>query len=462
MVQHLRREFPAMLQLAVPLVMAETGWMSMGLVDTVMVGHLPNSALAMGTVGLGQILFFAFAICSLGMLFGLDPMVSQAFGGGRLDDCHRALWSGVYLCVPLAALVMGVVSALPLVLPMVHTNPQVLRAVTVYTRVSCLGALPLLLFHTFRSYLQAMNLVKPITFALVTANLVNWAGNWLFIYGHWGFPALGVTGSAWSTVGAQIYLWLAVMLYAIWHDRRHRHHMFQSLGDIYPAQIRELLRLGGPAALHLIGEIGVWGTATLLIARLDAASLAGHQIALNVASLLFMVPLGISQAGSVRVGQAIGARHGRAAALSGWTSLLLGVMFATTSAASLLLFSRYIVRAYTTDAVVQAIGAQLLIPCACFEIFDALQITATGALRGSGNTRIAMTVHLLCYWMVGLPLGYVLCFHAGWGALGMWIGLSTAITLIGLTLLQAWRKKQRHLRAEFPNDAPSQNEATGS
>ncbi len=448
--QHLRRELPAMLKLAVPLVVAELGWMSMGLVDTLMVARLPNSAVAMGTVSLGHVLFFAIAISALGILFGLDPMVSQAFGGGRVANCHRALWSAVYLCFPLTALVMGVVYAMPLALRMIHINPEVLGPATSYLRVAIWGTLPLLLFHTFRSYLQAMNLVAPITFALVTANLVNWAGNWLLIYGHWGFPALGVTGSAWSTVGAQVYLWLAVMLYAIWNDHRKRNGMFDELRGRHAAQVRELLRLGGPAATQLGAEIGVWAIAAVLIGRLDAASLAGHQIAMNVISLLFMVPLGISQAGSVRVGQAIGAGNGRAASFSGWTAVLLGVTFAGVAATSLLLFSGYIVRAYTPDALVQAMGAQLLIPCACFEIFDALQITATGALRGAGNTRTAMIAHLLCYWVIGLPLGYVLCFRFGWGALGMWIGLATAIVLIGVTLLYAWRSKQRELQAEFP------------
>jgi MATE family multidrug resistance protein len=460
-IQHLRRELPAMLKLAVPLVVAELGWMGMGLVDTMMVGRLPNSAVAMGTVSLGHILFFAFAIFSLGIIFGLDPMVSQAYGGGRLADCHRALWSAVYVCFPLAALVMAIVYAMPIMLRLIHTNPEVLGPATAYVRVSIWGALPLLLFHAFRSYLQAMNLVKPITFALVTANLVNWAGNWLLIYGHWGFPALGVTGSAWSTVGAQVYLWLVVMLYAIWQNRRQRGDMFGGLRGRHGAQIRELLRLGGPAATQMMGEVGVWGLATVLIGRLDAASLAGHQIALNVISLLFMVPLGISQAGSVRVGQALGAGNGRAAARSGWTALLLGVLFGTASATSLLLFPQYIVRAYTADKLVQALGAQMLLPCACFAIFDALQITAGGVLRGSGNTRTAMTVHLIFYWGVGLPVGCLLCFYAGWGALGMWFGLAAAIVLIGVTLLHAWRSRQRQLIAEYQNDAPYKSATTG-
>jgi multidrug resistance protein, MATE family len=460
-VQHLRREFPAMLRLAVPLVVAELGWMSMGVVDTMMVARLPNSAVAMGTVSLGHILFFAFAIFSLGMVFGLDPIVSQAFGGGRIADCHRALWSAVLLCFPLAAFVMGAVYAMPVVLRMIHTNPEVLGPATAYVRVSIWGALPLLLFHTFRSYLQAMNLVKPITFALVTANLINAGGNWLLIYGHCGFPALGVTGSAWSTVGAQAYLWLVVMSYAIWHDRRNHTGMFRGLAGSHAAYIRELLRLGGPAATHMIAEIGVWGTATVLIGRLNADALAGHQIAINAVSLLFMVPLGVSQAGSVRVGQALGAGDPRAAARSGWTALLLGATLGCLSAASFLLFPGFIVRLYSPDPVVQAFGAQLLLPCACFQLFDALQVTATGALRGAGNTRIAMTVHLLYYWLFGLPLGYALCFWAGWGALGMWCGLSAAIVLIGITLLDAWRKKQRQFQSESQYSRQFQIETTG-
>src|SRR5205085_2020551 len=190
--QHLKRELPAMLQLALPLVAAELGWMTMGLVDTMMVGRMPNSAQAMGAVGLGDILFFTVAIIGVGILLGLDTLVSQAFGAGRIRDCHRALWNAVYLCLPMAAFAMVVIRFIPAILESVHTNPEILGFTRAYLFTVYWCALPLMLFFAFRRYLQSMNLVTPITFALVTANLINLGGNWVLIYGKLGFPALGV------------------------------------------------------------------------------------------------------------------------------------------------------------------------------------------------------------------------------------------------------------------------------
>jgi MATE family multidrug resistance protein len=442
----LRRELPAMLRLAVPLVAAELGWMCMGLVDTMMVGRMRNSADAIGAVGLGSILFFTVAIVGMGILWGLDTLVAQAFGAGRIEDCHRALWSGVYLCLPLSALSLGVVKLWPWILTVVHTNAEILPLAIAYLKTVSWCAPPLLLFFAFRRYLQAMNLIAPVTFALVTANVVNLAGNWILIHGRFGFPAMGVVGSAWATVIARTYLWLVVFVYAIYYDRRHNTHMFRALGWPDWPCIRTLLKLGLPAAGQMVAEVGVFATSTALIGQLDAVSLAGNQIAMNVISLTFMVPLGISGAAAVRVGQAIGARDGEGAARAGWTALALGAAFMSCSAVALLLFPQYVVRAYTSDPVVIAVGAQLLIAGAFFQIFDALQAITIGALRGAGNTHTGMIVHLLIYWGLGLPLGYWLCFTIGWGAMGMWAGLSLAVILIGIVLFLFWNRKVRELK----------------
>ena len=291
-----------------------------------------------------------------------------------------------------------------------------------------------------------MNLVAPITFALVTANLVNFCGNWLLINGHLGFPAMGVVGSALSTVIARIYMWLVLFAYAVYHDRRHNTGMFRVLGAPDLARTWTLLKLGVPAAAQMIAEVGVFATSTAMIGQLDPVSLAGNQIAMNVVSLTFMVPLGISGAAAVRVGQAIGAGDGEGAARAGWTALALGAAFMSCSAFTLLLFPGYVVRAYTPDPVVGAVGAQLLIAAAFFQIFDALQAITIGALRGAADTHTGMIVHFVIYWGLGLPLGYWLCFRAGWGALGIWIGLSLAVIVIGIILFLFWTRKVKELK----------------
>ena len=220
--------------------------------------------------------------------------------------------------------------------------------------------------------------------------------------------------------------------------------LFDGPFALEPKRMRRLFALGGPAAAHVSLEMAVFGGATALIAKLDAGSLAAHQIALNAASLSFMVPLGISSAAAVRVGHRIGALDFDGAARAGWTAMALAVAFMSCAAASFLLFPEAIARLYTPDLAVIRTSVALLAIAAAFQLFDGLQIVAAGALRGAGDTRTPMLCNLVFYWFVGLPMGYALCFRAGWGAMGLWIGLCVALMLIGSTLLFVWRARVAH------------------
>jgi MATE family, multidrug efflux pump len=434
-----------MLALAAPLALAEIGWMSMGLVDTMMVGRLRQSAEAIGAVSLGGILFYTVALFGSGLLLGLDTMVPQAFGAGNVEECHRSLIQGLYFSILLAPALMGVVWLWAPFLRSFGIEPGVLRQAIPYLKAINWSTFPLLLYFSFRRYLQGMNLVKPVMFALVSANVINAAANWILVYGHLGAPAMGVEGSGWSTCFARIYM-AAVLLGAIlYYDRRDQIGFRRTPLKVDFARIRRLVSLGLPAALQLTLELGVFAAATALIGRLDPASLAGHQIALNVAGLTFMVPLGISSAAAVRVGHAVGRRDARGAGHAGWVALALAASFMSCTAAAFLLFPRYIVRIFTPNATVIRTGVMLLVVAAFFQLFDGVQVVATGALRGAGDTRTPMLANLLAYWLVGLPLGTYLCFRMRWGAVGMWIGLCLALILVGSTLLLAWQRKVRLL-----------------
>jgi MATE family multidrug resistance protein len=203
------------------------------------------------------------------------------------------------------------------------------------------------------------------------------------------------------------------------------------------------VRLGLPAATQFGLEVGVFAVATALIARLGAVPLASHQVALNTVSCTYMVPLGISAAAAVRVGQGLGRQDAGAASRAGWTAMLLGTTFMACMAISFLLFPGAIVRVYTADPALIPPATALLFVAAFFQLFDGMQTVATGALRGAGDTRTPMLCHLIFYWLVGLPLGAYLCFHMRWGAPGLWAGLSVALILIGSALLYFWRRKEK-------------------
>jgi multidrug resistance protein, MATE family len=442
-----------MLKLAIPVVLSELGWMGMGIVDTIMVGRL--GAEAIGVVSLGNALFYSLALFGLGLFLGLDTLVAQAYGAGDLADCQRSLRQGICLAVILAPLLMAIFWLLPPLLSVWGVNPAVRGGVGPFLWALSWGTLPLLLYAAFRRYLQGIGLVKPIMFVLVSANLINLAGNWVLIYGKLGFPPMGVTGSGWSTAAARIYM-AGALGFFIWHaDRRTGTGLFHEFPRFESARFVRLIRLGIPAASQISLEVGAFGAATILAAKLDAASLAAHQIALNCASVTYMVPLGISSAAAVRVGHAVGRREFAVARRAGWIAIGLGVAFMTCSAVAFLMIPRTILRTTTSDVGVIEVGAGLLAVAALFQLFDGTQVVATGALRGLGNTRTAMIANLLGYWVFGLPLGYILCFVTGWGVVGLWLGLSLALIGIAIVLLIAWWRNSRHLAAPHPITEPA-------
>ena len=195
-----------MLRLATPIVLAEIGWMAMGIVDTIFVGHLPRSAQAIGAVSLGSILFYTAGIFGSGLLLGLDTLVSQSFGAADVEDCHRSLINSIWFALPLAPLLMGVLYGFIPLLRMTGVNPEVMAETIPYLRALTWSTLPLLLYFAFRRYLQGMNVVRPVTFALMSANAINAAGNWALVYGHLGSRAYGTTGSGWATCISRVYM----------------------------------------------------------------------------------------------------------------------------------------------------------------------------------------------------------------------------------------------------------------
>src|SRR5271155_32526 len=446
----LRKELRPTFRLALPLVLAELGWMSMAIVDTVMVGHLPNSATAIGAVSLGSTLFSVLALFGGGLLMGLDTLVAQAFGAGEREDCHRSLVNGIYLSIALTPLLAAPVWLLPGLLKGMGVAPALLGLAIPYSKALAYGLFPLLLYFAVRRCLQAMNMVKPVAFALITANIINALGNWLLVYGKWGAPNLGAVGSGWSTAIARLYMAAVLVGYLLWYDHKHRTDLLKTPVEVDLPRIRRLITLGLPAAIQFTLESGVFGMGTALIARLGAVPLASHQIALNTVAFTYMVPLGIASAAAVRVGQAIGRKDPKGAGDAGGTAIFLGASFMTAASIALLVFPRWIARAYTPDEAIIHSTIFLLAAGAAFQLFDGIQTVATGALRGLGDTRTPMLCHFTAYWVIGLPLGAWLCFRLGWGAFGLWAGLSLALILIGIVLLAVWRKRVRDLGRLIP------------
>jgi MATE family multidrug resistance protein len=434
-----RREFGPMLKLAAPLALAELGWVAMGVVDTIMAGHL--GAGPTGASSLGNMLFYPIATLGTGVLLGMDTLVAQAFGAKNQEETRHSLVSGVWLALLLSPLLGAMIWNLPPLLRLVGTNPRVMVLLVPFLKALVWGMAPLLLFTAFRRYAQAVDIVKPVTFALVSANVVNFVGDWALMYGHWGAPAMGIEGAGWSTSLARAYMAAVLLAAIVWKERKTGGLLFRVSWRADFARIRRLMMLGLPAAAQFGLEGAVFGVVAVLAARLDEASLAAHSIAVLIISATYMVPLGISSAAAVRVGHAVGRNDPAGVAASGWAALLVSVAFMGAAGIAFWLVPRAIVHIFINDDSVIATGAILLRIAAFFELFDGVQVVATGALRGLGDTRTPMLAHFTGYWIVGLPIAYLLCFTLSWGAPGIWIGLCAALIPIGGTLVWVWHRR---------------------
>ena len=439
-----------MLRIAVPVVMAELGWMAMGVVDTIMVGGLGPEAIS--AAGVGNSMHIAFAIFGMAIMLGLDTLVSQAYGARDIRDCHRWFFDGLTLAGMMALPIMALLVLVWFLIPSLGFHGAVRPLLLSYFGVLILSTPFLLAYAVCRRYLQGMHAAMPVMFALVTANLVNAASNYTLIYGHFGFPALGVAGAAWATVISRAYM-LGSLLFAVWWiDRRRtaeahiedRHGLWHVDRAFDTGRLKRLLALGLPAASQMGAEVGVFALATALSGTLDPISSASHQIALNMAGVAFMIPLGLGSAGAVRVGHAVGARERHRAAAAGWTAIILATLVMVASGLTFVLVPRQLIALFSTDPNVLAVGTSLLLLAAIFQLFDGIQGVITGTLRGLGDTRTPMIVNLVAHWLFGLPTSYLLCFVVGWGVWGLWIGLSLGLIVTGVILFWVWTRKIAH------------------
>jgi MATE family multidrug resistance protein len=459
--KHLRSELPPLLQLALPLIAGELGWVAMSLVDTVMLGHLPDATLAMASAALAQVLFNTLCFGVGGVLLGLDSLISQALGAKQQTEANRWLLHGLVLACALAGVLTLLFAFGPILLLHLPADPAILRgAVPAMTGLNY-GVLPLLLYFTLRRYLQAAHHGRPIAFALISANLINAAADWLLIYGHsWhiagrdlAVPAFGVVGSSWATSFARLYLMLVLAGAVIVLDRRHAYGLRTVSRRIELQHLRKLFLLGAPAGASIFVEIAIFALVTALCATFGRQPLAGHEVALQCASTTFMVPFAISAATSVRVGHAIGRmKTGMATAANvaaaGWSGIAAGAAFMLCASAVILAVPHQIAHLFTPDPGIVAAAVPLLAIAAGFQFFDGIQINAAGALRGAGDTATSFYTQIFAYWVLGMPLGLYLGFHRKLGAVGLWWGLLVALAAAAAVLLYQWQKTALALQRE--------------
>ena len=434
-----RGDLADLLRLALPVVVVQVGLMAMGVVDSIMVGHVSPTALA--SVAIGNLYFFGLAVFGMGVLMALDPVVAQAVGAGDEPTIARAVQRGLLLAVGLSVPTCVLLLTARRFLTWIGEPAAVIPDAARFARIMIPGVLPFFAFVVFRQSLQAMGRMRPIVLAIVLSNLLNALLDWVLIFGHLGAPAMGVPGSAWATTTSR-WVMAALLLTLSWPELRHR------LLPLRPeiAEWRPFVRmlvLGVPIGLQYALEWGVFGTVLLLMGRIGTVAVAAHQIAINVASLTFMVPLGISAAATVLVGHAVGRGDADGARRSAGAALATGVAFMALMALLFLLVPEAIARVYSEDAAVIALAATLLPIAGAFQIFDGTQVVSIGILRGLADTRAPFVIAVLGFWLLGFPVSLWLGFRTPLGPAGLWWGLVVGLAAVAVLLLLRTRARFR-------------------
>ena len=428
-----------MSRLAVPVVLAQVGLMLMGVVDTLMVGHVSADALA--AVALGNLYFTCLIVPASGTLMVLDAVVAQAVGAGDHEAVARGVQRGFVLALALGVVMSAVLLPVRHVLALLHQPPALVPLAASYVLISILGVFPFLAFVVLRQSLQAMRQMRVLLAVVVVANLMNAFLNWVFVYGHLGSPALGAPGSAWATFVSR---WLMAILLVAFGWRALRPALVPWRSEtIHSAPLRAMLRLGIPIAFQQGVEFGAFAAIGVLMGVLGTVQMAAHQIALNLASLTFMVPLGVGAAAAVRVGHAAGAGDADAARESARAALVCGVGFMGVAAIIFLLVPVAVAAQYTRDPPVVALAAALIPIAGVFQVFDGVQAVCAGVLRGLGDTRAPFIINLAGFWLIGFPVSLVLGFHTRLGAAGLWWGFVAGLGAVAALLLLRVRNRLR-------------------
>lgn len=417
-----RIELRELWKLALPLALAQAGQASMGMVDTAVLGRL--SAAAQAGAGLGNSLTFTFSFFGMGVMFALDPLVSQAVGAGQLVRARNYFWQGVWLAILTSVVVMIPIAIVPFFLENFGVTPTVAEGARQFMWWRMPGVLGLLLFVALRSYLTGTGRVAATFWAMVFANVANFGLDVLFVFKlGWGVP-----GAALATV---ICTWLqfAVLLFALGPSPEGTLRKFDW------SEIKQALGIGVPIGLHFIAESGVFSLAGIFSGGFGETSGAAHQVALNWASLTFCVAAGIGTAASTRVGWSVGRQDAPGARRSGIVAFASAAVFMAFAAMFFVAFPRAMASVMSEDAQVIETVIALFVVVAMFQISDGVQAVGAGALRGTGDTAFTFWANMAGHWLVGLPIAWWFGVRGSYGIVGVWWGLSVGLTVVAIALV---------------------------
>ena len=430
-----------LMRLAVPVVMSRVGLYAMEIVDTLIIGRVGAAALA--GVGTGGALFWFVTVTVSAVVLPLDSMLSRKLGAGHIKDAHNLLLHGLIIGMALSTFGVGILWCVSNFLPEIGIGAEMIGPAKAFLQTILLSFPLVITINIMNSFWQARK--RPIAMAIiiVAANFINYFANMALVLGHYGFEPLGARGAALATLIARIFMVVAILGYSNWSYGGQLIKTFHQAWAPHRETFRHIMKLGLPSAAQAAAEVGAFSLSTIVITRLGAQATAAHQVLLRIASFTFMFPLGVSQATSVMVGHRMGEGDIHGARRAGWSGIYLGAGVMAISSMAMLLFPEIIYGSFTSDPGVFSLGVSCLLYMGIFQVFDGIQVAATGALRGIGNTAASMQANLLGYYFLGLPIGLWLCFSRDMNILGLWIGLATGLIAVAIWLLIVWIQLSR-------------------
>lgn len=434
--------------LAWPLALANLLQMLVHAVDVIFVARLGDEALAASALGVS---IFGLLVWTLtGMVGAVAPLIAAELGSRRhaVREVRRSVRMGLWLSVLAGVFGMGICLAGGWIMRMTGQPAGTTALATGFLAVLMWAMVPMIAASVLRIFVSALGRARIGTAITLLALGVNALGNWALVFGNLGMPALGLNGSALSSILTSVIMVIAYVVVIRWDRMLRRYRLFGHWWRAEWQRLREILRIGTPIALTILAEAGLFTGAAFLMGRIGEAQLAGHTIALQVAALAFQIPFGVAQAATIRVGLAYGARDALGVALAGRAALVLGIGFMALTAVVIWLFPSLVLSIYVDvdaprNAAMVGFAVQFLVVAAAFQLFDGAQTVAAGALRGLQDTRMPMVIAIAGYWIVGYGTAIGLGFWTPLAGVGVWIGLAAGLTVVAAALLMRWRMRGR-------------------
>lgn len=439
----IKKHIVSTIQLAYPVIVGQLGIIMMGVVDSIMVGKIGASSLAAAALGNGMT--FIILIIGIGVSLAVTPLVAIAVGAGKFEDCGIYFRQSLLVNSIMSVLIAGLIIFLSDFIKYFNQQVEVQNQAISYIKIIGLSSVPLLLFQTYKQFIEGLSIMLPAMIIALLANIVNVFVNWVLIFGNLGFPALALDGAGWATFASRIFMALALMVYVMKNKRFKQYDVSFNFKSVNRPVIKKILSLGLPSGIQYFFEIGAFSFAVVMVGWLGTKQQAAHQIAINLASISFMAVLGISVAGSIRVGNAVGMKDIAETRKAGFTASLLGASVMLVSGIVFVLFRNFLPTLYVNDPEVITYASSLLIIAALFQLSDGTQAVGIGILRGLTDVKIPTAITFIAYWIVGLPVGYILGFTFGLNVQGIWIGLLLGLTTSAILLTLRFNSRSKHL-----------------